>query len=182
MGTTDENLLAAFRGGDAQAFETLYARHARALSAYLLGMLADKAAVDEIIQQVFIGFISRAGSLPPDSSVRGYFFASARNRLANFHRSHARSQTLEKNYEILARARSDDHTDAAAALETEEIRSRLNQALAELAGGEREVVLLHTQGELSFTEIADTLKLPRGTVASRYRAAITRLRGLLTHE
>ena len=181
-GLSDKNLLAAFGGGDAEAFKMLYARHVRALTAYLLGMLGDRSAVDEIIQQVFIGFASRAGRLPGNSNVRGYLLASARNRLANFYRDQARNDSLERNYEMLARSREGNHHDASAALEAEEARKQLNRALSKLADAELEVVLLHTQGELSFTEIAAALEIPRGTAASRYRAAITRLRGLLDHE
>jgi len=60
--------------------------------------------------------------------------------------------------------------------ERSECLERLNEGLNQLSEAEREVVLLHTHAYLGFREISELLNTPQGTIASRYRTAIGRLR------
>jgi RNA polymerase sigma-70 factor (ECF subfamily) len=180
-GQTDQDLLAGYRAGDLSAFETLYARYAKAMLAYAIGMLGHRSDADEVLQEVFIAFVGRAGSLPPDTNVKAYLFTSARHRIMNVRRSNQRKANSAAEYKILAGRRAGiDPPDSD--LQAEESRQRLNRALQRSSDEEREAVLLHTQGELSFSEIALTLGLPRGTVVSRYRAGIQKLREYLEHD
>jgi len=182
QGPTDQHLLTAYQAGDLNAFETLYARHATALLAYAIGMLGDRNEAEEALQQVFSAFVARCPKLPPNTNVRAYLFASARNRIVSVHRSRSRADNFTREYEVFARLRNNHPPQADAGLEDEDTRRRLNGALARLPHEQREVVLLHTQGGLTFSEMAFALDLPGGTVATRYRAAINKLREFLNHE
>jgi len=179
---SDQNLLAAYQQGEHRAFETLYARYAQAVLAYALGMLGERDRAEDVLQQVFIGFVKQAPTLPRNTCVKAYLFAAARNRITNIRRDRDRAETFAAGYELFVQRRSVPGPDAAAAAQADEVRGRLNAALARLAEEEREVILLHTQGELSFTEMSAALGIPRGTLATRYRSGILRLRELLNHE
>ena len=56
----------------------------------------------------------------------------------------------------------------------------LAAAIARLPNEQREIVELKTSGQLTFREIAEVLDVPQGTVATRYRAALARLKEQLT--
>ena len=181
QGPTDQHLLTAYQAGDLDAFETLYARHAKALLAYALGMLGNRDDAEEILQHIFVAFAARCPKLPPNTNVRAYLFTCARNSIVNVHRNRSRADKFAREYEVLARLRSNPQQYVDAGLEAEETRRKLNAALARLSEEQREVVLLHTQGGLTFSEMAFALKLPGGTVATRYRSAIRKLREFLNH-
>ena len=181
-GLTDQDLLAAFQLGDAEAMGALYDRHARAVMVYLLGMLGDRQEAEDILQHVMVGFIRQAASLGAVLSVRAYLLASAHNGVANALRSKSRKDSFLHDYEVLVRRRDGQQAGPTSNAETSEMRRQLNTALAQLPDDEREVVLLRTYGGLSFGETAEALGLPRSTAASRYQTAIEKLRGLIDHE
>jgi len=144
QGPTDQRLLAEYQAGDLNAFETLYARHAKALLAYALGMLGDRNDAEEVLQRVFIAFVRRCPNLPKSTNVKAYLFAGARNSIANMHRDRGRAGDLAIDYEGFLRLREDGDQDVAAALHAEETRRRINRALDRLLDEQREVVLLYT--------------------------------------
>jgi RNA polymerase sigma-70 factor (ECF subfamily) len=66
--------------------------------------------------------------------------------------------------------------------EQDERLTRLRAAMKELRPEEQEVFLLRQNGELTYEEIAQMLDVPTGTVKTRMRLALTRLRGALAEE
>jgi len=175
----NHNLLSAYQGGDLRAFERLYTQYAPRLLGYALSLLGDRDGAEDILQKVFTAFIRRAPQLPPETRVGTYLFAAARNHIANAYRSRERGERFARNYEVFVRCRSLGSDDPAENAETGELLQEINGALAHLSVKERDVILLRTQGGLSFTDIAKALGRPRGTVATQYRAAIAKLRHLL---
>ena len=99
--------------------------------------------------------------------------------MINLYRGRKRRARFEKDYEVFVRRRTGAPEDGLRPLEREELRARLNRALADLPGPQREVVLLRMQGELTFEKIARLTATPQGTVATRYRTAIRKLREAL---
>ena len=65
-----------------------------------------------------------------------------------------------------------------AAIASEQVQ-RLQNAIAQLRAEEREVFLLRQNGDLTYEEISETLKIPLGTVKTRMRLALQRLRTVL---
>jgi RNA polymerase sigma-70 factor (ECF subfamily) len=179
---TDTELLVAYRDGSLEAFEELYDRHARAVLTYLVGMTGDRDAAEDLLQQTFTAFALKARVLPDETNPRAYLLTSARNAWINRLRARGRDERLTGKYEILIRRRAEAPPAPWSGLAEEETRGRLNRALAELPDGEREVVLLRCQADLTFGETARMLGIPQGTAASRYRAAMARLKTRLSHE
>ncbi|HUW34575.1 MAG TPA: sigma-70 family RNA polymerase sigma factor [Planctomycetota bacterium] len=179
---SDQSLLAAYQRGDLAGFERIYARYAPAMLSCAIGMLGDRAAAEDALQQVFAKFIKLSPGLPANTNVRAYLFAAVRNCSVNIRRTRARTAAASAGYEALVRPRVNHSPDADAAALADELRRELNDALARLGDDERETVLLRTQGGLTFSELAFALGVPRGTAVTRYRSAITKLREMLDHE
>jgi RNA polymerase sigma-70 factor, ECF subfamily len=178
----EAELLAAYQGGNVSAFEELYDRQAPVVLTYLVSMLGDRDAAEETLQGVFTKFAQRARSLPHETNVRAYLLTSARNAVINRIRSKSRRERFSEGYGILVRRRAGQEVGPQGGAERDEVRERLNEALTSLPDGEREVVILHCQGELTFEETAAVLGIPRGTATTRYRSAIYKLRMRLRHE
>jgi len=178
----EAELLAAYQSGEVRAFEEIYDRHARVVLTYLLGMVGDRDAAEDTLQQVFTTFAARARTIRLDTNVRAYLLTSARNAVVNRIRSRNRLERFAEGYQVLVRRKATEFASPDAGLERDETREQLNAALAALPPSEREVVLLHCQGELTFEQTADVLGIPRGTATTRYRSAIYKLRMRLRHE
>lgn len=184
MATTesDHKLLSAYQRGHLRAFEAIYARYAPRLLGYARSMLGDHDAAEDVLQQLFAAFIRRAPHLPAQTRLRAYLFTAARNHVANAHRSQHRRTNFSQKYEAFVRWRGYQPTGPAQRAEADELRIMIDRVLATLSPVEREAVLLRTQGGMTFTEIAEALGTPRGTVATRYRTAIGKLRKLLAKD
>ena len=177
---TDLELVAAFKAGDLDAFERLYQRHATPLLTILLHILGDRHAAEDELQETFVSFALNAACWDSASNLRAYLIAVARNRALNRRRTQMRTTNLNRRYEFLTRMREPEA--GISSVEAAERLERLNDGLSRLPEAEREVILLHTQAELGFREIAEILDTPQGTVATRYRAALGRLREMLENE
>ena len=72
--------------------------------------------------------------------------------------------------------------DRSEIVEYDERLTRLREALKQLRPEEQEVFLLRQNGELTYEEIAETLDVPTGTIKTRMRLALARLREVLVEE
>ena len=64
----EAELLAAYQAGETGAFEEVYDRHAQQVLTYVVGMIGDRDAAEEVIQQVFTKFAVRARKIPPTTA------------------------------------------------------------------------------------------------------------------
>ena len=172
---TDEDLLALFRKGDATAFEKIFFRYERRLMAYIVATLKDRTQSEEVLQDIFLALVRGIHTLPSDVSLAAYLFQAAKNRLKNVHRDQMRFERLGRVLKILEHDNLMSRQEPAPG----DLVMRLNEALWKLSNGERQTVLLHIQGDLTFQQIADMEDEPISSVSSRYYAAIKRLRRYL---
>lgn len=80
MEDTDLRLLRLVATGDDHAFEQLYTRHAHALLAYAEGLLRDRGAAEEALQETFIAVWRSAGSYEGRSTVRTWLYGICRRQ------------------------------------------------------------------------------------------------------
>jgi RNA polymerase sigma-70 factor (ECF subfamily) len=109
-------------------------------------------------------------------NVRSYLITSGRNRAYNAWRDAKRKESAREKYEVFARLDGIPQPLAEGPEEQERLRGMLNRAIQGLRDEEREVVLLHIHGNLTFRETAETVGAPPNTVATRYRRAIEKIR------
>lgn len=91
---TDRTLVAAFRRGDADAFQTLFHRHVPAVHALIHSQLADENTVDEVLQEVFTFAWERLDEhRMPGGSALPWMLSIGQEQIANAQRVHAAART-----------------------------------------------------------------------------------------
>jgi RNA polymerase sigma-70 factor, ECF subfamily len=168
---SDEQLMAAFARGSAEAFESLFSRYKQRIFGFFRRRVADPAIAEELTQECFLAVIRGAERYKPGALFRTYLYAIGL-RMVQAHRRKAIFRGLflgvaEPRHEPAV----EDHTDA---------KLTLRQAVSKLDRMDREVLILREFEELSYAEIAGLLRLPVNTVRSRLFRARMELHELLT--
>jgi RNA polymerase sigma-70 factor, ECF subfamily len=172
----DADLLAAIGQGSREAFAAFFARYALRVKAFLIrgGTRHDEA--EELAQEVMVTVWRKAATFDPSrASAATWLFTVARNRRIDLARRHARPAPDPEDPLF----QPDPDPDGAAILGAGQRDAALRAALEELPVEQREVLRVAFFEGLSQTEIAEKLDLPLGTVKSRSRLALSRLRGIL---
>ncbi len=192
----DAELMARVAAGDHEAFATLYDRHVRAVYGAVLRYLRDPAAAEEIVQETYLAMWQQPDLYAADKgSLVGWLLSIARNRAIDRLRATARRPQLvgldpgpadrsESDLErLMALGRlvgsgptTDDPPDVA---ERRWVRSVVRTALDAISELERQVLELAYDDGLTQAEIAERLGWPLGTVKTRTRRAMLRLRATL---
>ena len=171
----------AYRGGDAAAFEALYARWRGPLYRYFLRQCNHAGQADELFQDVFMRVIGAAPGYEATARFSTWLFRIAHNRLVD----HWRKTGREPVDPLPSAADSEDGgfdppaPDSAGPeheAERGELRGALMAALNELPDVQREAFLLAEEGGLTLEEIASISGVGRETVKSRLRYAVGKLR------
>jgi RNA polymerase sigma-70 factor (ECF subfamily) len=147
----------------AEEVRVLYDKHGPALVAYACSFVADAAAAEDVVHEVFLRLLS-AEIRTPDVPV-AYVYRAVRNAALNARRSGQRDAPLDANSSVFERR--DGNREAALALQ---------HALAELPEEQREVVVMRVWSGMTLEEVAAATAAPLNTVASRYRYALEKLR------
>ncbi|MBI4218855.1 MAG: sigma-70 family RNA polymerase sigma factor [Chloroflexi bacterium] len=181
---TDEALAAAVANRDQAAFEALYDRYARRV--YVLGVhLLGAADAEEVVQESFVRLWQRAGQFDPARGpFKSWFMAVARHYVLNQLRERSRKdrlQTLDDVDTLLGNA-ADPSPDVSEQAWLGEQSARALEVLRTLPPEQRKVLVLAYFGGFSQTEIAEALVLPLGTVKTRTRLALEKLRSALVDE
>ena len=142
----------------------LYDEHGAGLYRYALMILADAAAAEDALHEVFAKLLRQRTSI---SDERRYLRRAVRNECFSALR---RRQSGAKG-PLLEAVGPDDRPEERLALES---------AIAELPADQREVLHLHAFEGMTFQEIAELVGESINTVASRYRYAVSKLRQMLT--
>jgi RNA polymerase sigma factor (sigma-70 family) len=181
---TDEALMRAYGAGDAQAFETLYARHKGATYRYFLRHAdSDKSTADELHQDLWLRLIGARERYEAQAKFTTWLYTLARHRLVDHWRSRhgillaslEDDEILSQSEEFAAASRGTDDDPLHVSIDAEN-RRHLIAALAEVPPLQRDAFLLHVEGGLSLDEIASLTATSGETVKSRLRYAYRRLR------
>jgi RNA polymerase sigma-70 factor, ECF subfamily len=167
----------AYRGGDAGAFETLYRRHRGALYRFVLRSLKQRAAAEELFQEVWIRVIEARGRYSPQARFTTWLYTIAHNLLVDHWRR--KGLSLVQLDEELAIAAADNPARQA---EARESLARLMQALEALPPAQREAFLLHEEAGLSVAEIAAATGAGEEAAKSRLRYAMAKLKAAVEDE
>ena len=171
---SDESLLLRVAGGDRAAFSALFARYATKVKGYLIRLGARGAAAEDLAQDAMVSIWRRAGSFDPSKAKAStWIFVIARNAWID----RLRRERVELAYRdtlILDEASDDEAPDDAA--ERVQTEAQIQEAMALLSEDQKQVVRLSFFEDRPHSEIAEQLSLPLGTVKSRLRLALIKLR------
>ncbi len=195
--TDEAGLVAAVATGSEAALASLYDRHVSSIFATAFRLTGDRSVAEDVVQEVFLTLWNRAETFDTSvGSLAAWLGTIARNRAVDRLRAARRRPQLvslsstggddepdSSALERLANARGTvggvvdaDAGDPADVLATLETQAAIGLALAGMPEPEREVILLAYQDDLTQSEIAARLGWPLGTVKTRTRRALLRLR------
>jgi len=173
--SSDEMLMLAWVGGDASAFELLYARHRGPLYRFLLRQLRDPSLADELFQDAWQRVIGAREGWKPDAAFRTWLFRIAHNRLNDHWRALKHRPPAPVDGDERAN-RQPDPSNPERELSEFEQRRQLQCAIEALPDEQRVAVLLRLEQDLSLEEIGAITGSGRETVKSRLRYAMDKLR------
>jgi len=172
MEAPDEQLMLAYRDGDAGAFETLYARHRGALYRFVLRSLKDRGTAEELFQEAWIRVIEARERYAPSARFSTWLYTIAHNLLVD----HWRRKGLVLVDSDEEPASGDD---PAQRVEARRTAARFLQALEALPPAQREAFLLHEEAGLSVAEIAAATGSNEEAAKSRLRYAMAKLKAVI---
>jgi RNA polymerase sigma-70 factor (ECF subfamily) len=183
--SSDADLLRAFAKGEGGALDRLMARYRQALFYWLLGMTGNRADAEDLFQDVWFRVIRHAGRFN-DVSFKAWLWKIARNLLIDFRRKRKPDISLdavddEEDQPLLDQLTAKG-AGPAARVELDDMTKRVMRAVTTLPEVQRDVFLMRVQGDLSFSEIAETLNIPLNTALGRMHDAMTKLKNLLAEE
>jgi RNA polymerase sigma-70 factor (ECF subfamily) len=172
MEAPDEELMAAYRDGNAAAFDTLYARHRGPLFRYVLRGVKLRAVAEELYQEIWIRVIEARRRYSATARFTTWLYTIAHNRLVDHWR--------RKELTVVAADEDMNVPDAAAdparQAQGREALARFARALEELPHAQREAFLLHQEAGLTAIEIAAVTGSETEAVKSRLRYALAKLK------
>jgi RNA polymerase sigma-70 factor, ECF subfamily len=149
---------------------SLYERHGPALVAYASTFLGRFTDAEDVVHKIFLKLLRR-NIIAPDAPL-AYLYRAVRNASLNARRNGAKEVPHEEALDARTGCfwrRGGDRESALA----------LEKAMGELPEEQRETVIMHIWSGMTLEEIATAVGAPVNTVASRYRYALEKLRGLL---
>jgi RNA polymerase sigma-70 factor (ECF subfamily) len=168
---TDEELVERMSRGDRVALGSLYERHAARLRGLALVILRDAGEADDVLHDVFIEAWRRSADYSAHrGTVSAWLALRARSRAID--RVRARKIRAESDAATEPGPSGDPIADSVRTLD----RARLHGLLATMSEAEQEVLVLGYFEGLSSSEIAERIRVPIGTVKSRVRSALAKLR------
>jgi len=172
MKWTDQDLIAAYRSADLDAFQVFYGRHKDTLYTFLHNRCREDAS--DLFQETFIKFIDAAAK-KEITNPKAYLFQIAMNLVRNSSRK-AKVISLSDEFDIPY-------------IETEEVEQvseeTFKESLSYLAKEKPllyDVLHLHVFGKMTFGEIGKLKEVSKDTIASRYRYALNYLRKFLQND
>jgi RNA polymerase sigma factor (sigma-70 family) len=171
----DELLKWKLRRGSREALARVYEKYVDSMLSLAVGLLNQRAAAEDVVQDVFLSFARSARYLQAHGNLRSYLATSVLNRVRDRLRQ-ARRQAAQPADPVCDTAGPEQ-----AAILIEET-GRLHDAIAALPDEQREVVLLRLKADMKFRDIARLQQTSISTVLGRYRYGLDRLRSRLNGE
>ena len=176
----DGDLVAAVRRGDERAFEVLYARYQRRISAYIFGMVKDHGRAEDITQDVFISALRRMRETERPIVFKPWIYEIAKNACIDQFRRTRRTE--EVSFDAAEENGSADQGRLSASQPTPDMAVDSKQQLDHLCGAfgglsetHHEILVLRELEGLSYREIGDRMGLSRPGVESTLFRARRRL-------
>jgi RNA polymerase sigma-70 factor, ECF subfamily len=172
-------LIWRLRAGDGDALARIYEIHRRNLLRIASGLLNHAGMAEDIVHDVFLQLAQAPGKVRLTGNLRSFLATCVVNRARNANR--ALRQRRTGDLEEASGVPEDGREPEGWIIASERFR-KLNQALAQLPGEQREAVVLHLQTGMKFRAIARCQNVSINTAQSRYRYGLDKLRSLLDGE
>ena len=179
--TDDADLIARIAQAQTNAFNRLYDRYSRLVFSVAMSILGDPAEAEEATLDVFVQVWKKAGTYRADQGqVRTWLTAITRHHaidILRWRKTRPNANGLDWDETILQDGLVTRDTEEVAELSFQ--RERVQAALAQLPADQREALKLAYFNGYSHSQIAEVLKQPLGTIKTRIRLGMQKLRQLL---
>ena len=173
----DSDLVAAITRRDESAMDEALRRHRQPVVAFAYRLVGDRERADEIAQDVFLRLWERSSRFDAQrGSLRAFLLAITHGRALDVMRSDSSRRAREKRDAVRTIA---PNTGVEAEVVAKTVADAVRDALSQLPEAERHAVELAYFGGHSYRMVARMLDEPEGTVKSRIRSGLARLRALL---
>ncbi|MFB2582514.1 sigma-70 family RNA polymerase sigma factor [Herbiconiux sp. P15] len=170
-----ESLMHDIAGGDQPAFAELYDRTAPRVLGLVKRVLVDHAQSEEVAQEVFLEIWRTATRFEPTrGSAMSWILTMTHRRAVDRVRSSQSGHDRDERIGLRDIEPSYDHVSEAVEIRIE--HERVKKAMAQLTEFQRQAISLAYYGGYSHTEVAGLLGIPVGTVKTRLRDGMIRLR------
>ncbi len=175
-------LVRAVAAGNQAAFGELYGRTHRIVFTLIMRIVGNRETAEELTLDVFHDLWKRAASYDEqDGTVLGWIMNQTRSRAIDRVRYETRQKRVPQDpgaspITPVVEPPSDE------LLQTQERHTRVRRALAALTSDERQAIETAFFGECSYAQVATLLRQPPGTIKTRIRSGLLKLRDVLAGE
>ena len=171
---SDAALVVALARYDQRALATVYERHSGAVFALARRLVRNRALAEEVTQEIFLRLWNRPERFDPDrGTLRSFLLADTHGRSIDMLRSElARKDREEREGRVAPAAPKTVEGEVLSRVTSESVRA----AISALKENERRAIELAYFGGLTYREVAAELGEPEGTIKSRIRSGMARLR------
>jgi len=175
---TDEELMLAYRDGDAHAFEQLYLKHKGGLYRYFLRKCGNASIAEELFQDVWMKLINARERYEVKAKFATWLCQLAHNHFIDHYRKHSISASMNQNFQDdeLENIPAGNNQQPEQQAEFQQQMETMLQLISELPDEQREAFLLREEAGMSLAEIAEVTGVNIETAKSRLRYAVNRLR------
>jgi RNA polymerase sigma-70 factor (ECF subfamily) len=179
LNESEAELIKRAKRGDKTAFGQLVRNFQKPVYSLVWRFVRDHDAADDLTQEAFIRAYQALDSFIEGKSFRNWIFTIASNLAINSLRRRKREQPLDQaipeSLQEDSRPSSNPHNQAVAS----SLKDKIDQAVEKLPEEFKTVFILRIYEDMSYAEIAETLRIESGTVMSRLSRARAKLREML---
>lgn len=170
---SDAELMGRVRDGELERLAELFERHQRRLFAFFLRLAGDRAAAEDLVQEVFVRMLKYRHTYKSEAEFTPWMFGVARNAAVDHYRARPQLEVQESADAPEPAAPTEHPVER---LAKREQSARLQAALGRLPREKRELLLLARFGEMKYEAIGELLGITVGAVKVRVHRALKELR------
>ena len=176
----DKSLINRFRHGDRGALREIYEKYERYLLTLAVGLLLNEDDARDVVHDVFVRFAQSDRRFKQNGSLKSYLATSVVNRVRD--RFRKKQQRQKVGLDEIGEISGDDDDRPEAILICNEELQQMRSALEKLPLEQREVIIMHLNGRMTFREIARLQGVSTSTALGRYRYGLDKLREIIYGE
>ncbi|MCP4613545.1 MAG: sigma-70 family RNA polymerase sigma factor [Planctomycetes bacterium] len=174
----DKLLIWRCKRGSRAAFQRIYEKYESDLRTLAANLLYDKAAVEDVVHDVFVSLLQVVDKFELRSSLAGYLKTCVANRSRDYMRKRKlQTATVNEAEQVMSSNDGPVHL----VIKSEELK-KLGSAMSQIPYEQREAIILRLHGQMKFRIIAELQNVTTKTAHSRYRTGIEGLRLILNSE
>lgn len=173
----EARIITRLKEGDKRAFDTIYAMYADKIFRFCLHHLNSIQDAEEVVQDVFVALWKSRESIRATDSLKPLLYTSARFKILNKYRARIDNELLE-DYRLSIENPSAENDNFG--IEYREFEQNVMNAIAQLSGSQRRIIIMSRFRNMSNAEIAQELNLSIQTVRNTLSIGLKNLRDKLS--